>query len=99
LAVGNSPGRQRTIMGMFNYVNFEMPCPKCGEMVRGFQTKDGHLSMDLVEIEAVVSMYSRCECGRWIELSRASPPVDAVTPKAPATLEQAISIGFRIVGS
>jgi hypothetical protein len=85
-------------MGMFNYVNFEMPCPKCGEIVRGFQTKDGHLTMNLVEIEAVVTMYSTCECGHWIELSRAPLPLDAVTPKAPASLEQAISIGFRIVG-
>jgi hypothetical protein len=54
--------------------------------------------MDLVEIEAVVTMYSTCDCGHWIELSRAPPPLDAVTPKAPATLEQAISIGFQIVG-
>ena len=85
-------------MGMFNYVNFEMPCPKCGETVRGFQTKDGDLTIDRVEIEAVVTMYSRCECGHWIKLSRAPPPLDAATPRAPATLEQAISIGFRIVG-
>lgn len=85
-------------MGMFNYVNFEMQCPKCSEAVRGFQTKDGDGSMNLVEIEAVMTMYSTCECGRWIELSRVLPPVDAVIPKAPATLEQAIAIGFRIVG-
>ena len=57
-------------MGMFNYVNFEMPCPKCGKTVRGFQTKDGDVSMELVEIEAVITMYSTCECGHWIELSR-----------------------------
>jgi hypothetical protein len=65
---------------------------------RGFQTKDGDLTTDRVEIEAVVTMYSRCECGHWIKLSRAPPPLDAATPRAPATLEQAISIGFRIVG-
>jgi len=85
-------------MAMFNYVNFEMPCPKCGKTVRGFQTKDGDLTMDLVEIEAVVTMYSRCECGHWIELSRAPPSLDVTTTKVPATLEQAISIGFQIVG-
>lgn len=85
-------------MGMFNYVNFEMPCPKCGKTVRGFQTKDGDASMRLVEIEAVLTMYSTCECGYWIELSRVPPPAVAVTPKAPATLEQATAIGFRIVG-
>jgi len=85
-------------MAMFNYVNFEMPCPKCGKTVRRFQSKDGDLTMDLVEIEAVVTMYSRCECGHWIELSRAPPSLDVTTTKVPATLEQAISMGFRIVG-
>ena len=27
-------------MGMFDWINFEMDCPKCGELVTGFQSKD-----------------------------------------------------------
>ena len=49
--------------------------PKVRRAGPGFQTKDGDLNLDLVEIEAVVIMYSRCECGHWIELSRAPPPL------------------------
>jgi hypothetical protein len=70
------------------------PRPKCGTMVQGFQTKDGDLTMDRVEIGAVVTMYSRCECGHRITLSRAPPSLARATPRVPATLEQAISIGF-----
>lgn len=85
-------------MGMFNYVNFEMPCPKCGETVRGFQTKDGDAGMHLVEIEAVTTMYAGCKCGYWIELTRAPAPVDTAVRTPPATLKEATAMGFRIVG-
>jgi len=58
-------------MGMFNWVNLKIKCPNCGEVVSGFQTKDGELSCTTVEYERVNDFYSDCEkCGCWIQFTR-----------------------------
>lgn len=58
-------------MGIFNYVDYEMPCPNCGETVGNFQTKDGDVSMDVVDYWTVNNFYAGCQkCGAWIEFIR-----------------------------
>lgn len=67
-------------MGMFNYVDHECECPKCGEFVAGFQTKDqshNELTCITVPVEEVDNFYGDCAaCGLWIEFFRI-PPVPA----------------------
>ena len=61
-------------MGLFDYVDFEMPCPNCGKKVDDFQTKDGDVYMSTVDAFSVDSFYSSCgECGLWIEFNRNVP--------------------------
>ena len=58
-------------MGMFDYINFECKCPKCGTLVKGFQSKDGPSCMVKLEPWTVNRFYSSCKvCNRWIEYVR-----------------------------
>lgn len=87
-------------MGLFNYINFEMDCPQCGDVVRDFQTKDGYCCMDMVEIEAVTNFYARCrKCNYWIVFTRIPPPPEPLERKERATRDQAEALGFRLVSS
>lgn len=85
-------------MGMFNEVNFTMKCPKCGEEVTGFQTKDGTLLLDTVEPDSVNNFYSSCDnCYKvgertWIEFSRV--PTKMTKRKKPLTEEEIVAMGF-----
>jgi len=55
-------------MGMFNYVNWIMKCPKCGNSIYDFQTKDGDLTLRTVEFCEVDNFYSSCnKCGTNVE--------------------------------
>ncbi len=58
-------------MGMFDYVHFEMNCPKCGALVKGFQSKDYLCILETIEPDALQNFYASCqECKAWIEFSR-----------------------------
>ncbi len=55
-------------MGMFDYVDFVMDCPKCGEKVTDFQTKDKEQNLQWVHPREVENFYSSCnKCKVWIE--------------------------------
>lgn len=63
-------------MGMFDYVNLEIKCPKCGAVVDGFQTKDNGCLMDELEYWEVNHFYSSCEkCGLWFDFVRRTPKI------------------------
>ncbi len=56
-------------MGMFDYVEYEMPCPDCGVLVDNFQSKDGPCVLDTVSPCDVQEFYTTCPgCGTWIAL-------------------------------
>lgn len=65
-------------MGMFNYVEYQCPCPKCGEIVEGFQTKDGDdLVLATLKPADVDHFYTFCDnpdCGTWIDFHRIEVP-------------------------
>jgi hypothetical protein len=55
-------------MGLYNLVKFSTKCPKCGELISDFQTKDGTLSLSEVEFYEVDNFYSFCEnCGTSLD--------------------------------
>lgn len=57
-------------MGMFDYVNFETKCPVCGNILKGFQTKDAGNDLECVEFWEVDKFYDSCEiCGTWVEFN------------------------------
>ncbi len=56
-------------MGMFDYVNYTMKCPRCGEEVDGFQSKDGDCCLSTVEPSSIHRFYTSCNnCDLWIEV-------------------------------
>jgi hypothetical protein len=58
-------------MGMFDYVDFKLPCPGCGTEVNGFQSKDGECYLNAVKPTDVNHFYDSCDkCGGWIEFRR-----------------------------
>lgn len=61
-------------MGMFDYVDFEMNCPICGEKMKDFQSKSAACFMVMLDVDDVDNFYTSCaECGSWVEFTRKVP--------------------------
>lgn len=57
-------------MGVFDYVDYTAPCPKCGTVLdkNDWQTKDGQPYMNTVRPETVWSWHAICpNCREWVE--------------------------------
>ena len=70
-------------MGMFDFVDVVVRCPKCNTEVKGFQSKDGPCEMLTIPLDGVDNLYSRCsnpECDLWLEFNRRYPDVDEALP-------------------
>ena len=80
-------------MGMFDYVNFEMPCPNCGTLLTDFQSKDAECTMDKIEPDGIGNFYCLCKCRHWVEFSRPRPPGHMPREK-PLTREDVEAMGF-----
>lgn len=48
-------------MGVFDYVDFEMPCPVCKAPLTNFQTKDGDVYMNTVDAFSVYEFGAWCD--------------------------------------
>lgn len=73
-------------MGMYDYVDFECECPKCGKQLKGFQTKDLDCSLEQVKPWETERFYSFCNnCKTYIQYNRIvkDPPLKRVVPPAP----------------
>jgi len=58
-------------MGMFDYVNYEMDCPTCGEKLDSFQSKDGRCVLETIEYWEVDNFYDYCDtCKVMVEFNR-----------------------------
>lgn len=83
-------------MGMFDDVNFTMPCPTCGAQMGNFQSKDGPCDLSTIEPDAVSNFYASChKCWSWVEFTKPRPA--PVAPRrVPLTLEQVAALGFEM---
>lgn len=53
-------------MGMFDWVEYEANCHKCGDPLTGFQSKSGPCCMKKVKPSEVTGFYASCKkCGVW----------------------------------
>lgn len=48
-------------MGMFDWINVTLLCPKCGRTIHGFQSKDGNCMLECLEFWKVDNFYSYCD--------------------------------------
>ena len=57
-------------MGMFDFVDFQMECPTCGNVIKEFQTKDGECCVAMLPFTDVNNFYaSCCKCGTFMEFN------------------------------
>jgi len=60
---------------MFDWIIFEMKCPKCKTKMDSFQSKSGGCSMEHLEFWEVTNFYSGCsKCTTWVEFDIARSP-------------------------
>lgn len=58
-------------MGMYDYIDFKTNCPRCGEIVSGFQSKDLDCELKTYSPLCVDYFYGSClNCQNWITYSR-----------------------------
>lgn len=56
---------------MFDNVDYEAPCIKCGAILDDWQTKDGPLMLTTVQPDEVDNFYTDCHvCGEWNEINK-----------------------------
>ena len=73
-------------MGMFDYIKYEAPCPKCGEMLDDWQSKDSECLLDTLEPWQVSHFYQSCpKCKSWI-LAKVDAEVEHIVNKCEITL-------------
>lgn len=55
-------------MGMFDHVEYECPCPHCGQALRDFQSKSGPCLLLTLKPPDVRDFYTLCgTCKKWVE--------------------------------
>lgn len=83
-------------MGMFDWVNVKMDCPKCGKLISGFQSKDSACCLDIIDPEYVSSLYTSCpHCKSWISFDRSEELLRINKPRSvPFSREEIEILGF-----
>ena len=77
-------------MGMYDDINFEMNCPKCGKLLSDFQSKDGPCILTMLEPDSVMNFYTSCDCGEWVEFRKSQEKKHQ--PKL--TMNEIINMGY-----
>lgn len=55
-------------MGMYDYVDVEIACPRCSNKLNGFQTKYGPCLMHTLQFWEVDEFYCNCvKCGTFVK--------------------------------
>lgn len=80
-------------MGMFDYVNIEVNCPKCSKILNNFQTKETCCLLETVDPTEIYYTYSRCECGYKCVFTR--DEINKPKRSTPFNLEELHALGFK----
>jgi hypothetical protein len=85
-------------MGMFDYVNASLPCPHCGAVNLGWQTKSGPCDFLKLDPDEVDNFYTSCRsCKAWIEYLRNEKPPPKEPRPTPFNAEEVAALGFKVV--
>ena len=83
-------------MGMYDVINVEIPCPKCGATVSVFQSKDANCDLSIIDPTYVNNFYGDCEeCGCWVEYIR-DPATKPAKSDKPFNLDEVLDLGFEL---
>jgi hypothetical protein len=68
---------------MFDFVDFRAKCPRCGDEVTGFQTKDDSCGLRLLWPHEVSIFYAPCKkCRAWINCEYVPPGIGKIKVSA-----------------
>jgi hypothetical protein len=84
-------------MGMFDYVNVNISCPKCGRENTNFQSKDSLCHLDRIDPQYVNEFHALCDCGYWISFERKQRISRENHREEPYNLEEVLGLGFQII--
>jgi len=85
-------------MGMFDYVNATINCPKCGTKITEFQSKSAGCNLLIVDPDTVNNFYTHCpQCDTWVEFVRPYS-LKQTSRKTPYTEEEVRALGFKRIG-
>jgi hypothetical protein len=86
-------------MGMFDWVEFECACPKCGKIVDSFQSKEGPCELFVLKPWQLCNFYSNCEhCGAWVEFKRHGSWQDLRPQREPQEWLDDYEVEYRTYG-
>ena len=81
-------------MGMFDYVDYNISCKKCGCTVDGFQSKDGPCELKTLPVTIVKNFYSSCpSCGTWVEVTNVEDTLSVEFDEFTNAMARKIKIG------
>jgi predicted nucleic-acid-binding Zn-ribbon protein len=82
-------------MGMYDEINVNIPCPKCGNTKLNWQSKERGCTLDLLEPEEVTYFGTYCgNCEKSFDFER--PVAKPQRRVVPLTREQIEALGFRL---
>jgi len=83
-------------MGMFDWVNVRMDCPKCGKLLDTFQSKDLYCAMEKIDPDYFQTFYTSCDyCKSWISFSRPQEACVINKPRpTPFSRQEVETMGF-----
>lgn len=65
-------------MGLYDHVEYEAPCGRCGAVITHWQSKDGECRLQTVPWQQVTQFYAYCDsCGK-LNGFLVTPATDAV---------------------
>jgi hypothetical protein len=74
------------MMGMFDYINYEADCPKCGHTIKTWQSKDAECELDVIEPWRVERFYGICKgCGVWVD-AKVDAEIEHIVKRCDITL-------------
>ena len=83
-------------MGMFDWVDYEQKCPRCGRIINDFQTKELDCNLDLVSPSLVEYFWNECVCGVRVSYSYNPPKVEPPPEKQNYLRDGVRGIDFEI---
>ena len=82
-------------MGIFDWVNVNLPCPHCGKDLYSFQTKDGNPYSNCVDPDQISNFYTECDhCKKWVEYHR---DFESKPRETPFGLHEIKELGFKLL--
>ena len=87
-------------MGMYDEINVDIKCPKCGSNEMNWQSKDYMCGLDMIDPDKVQEFYTYCDkCDTFTTYRRGAENDEAVIEcrAEPYSLDEVEKMGFKYI--